>query len=358
MVTKKEVVPTIDKIYPFKGLDIQKDRHMEYEHQQPPRKYSMLQETALIGIEIEVENIREAVPITHYWNSKEDNSLRHFGVEFTSIPLRAKQVEYAMNHLYENLYKYNDPAFSPRTSVHVHLNVRDMTWEQIKTFVLLYSIFERHFFLIAGSAREKSIFCVPLYKSGQLYDLPHLEQRHRNWSKYNALNCGTIVGNDQGCPAFGTIEFRHLYGTANTETIVDWVNNILCLRQAAIQYTYQDAFALLIRANSTSEYLTIYKKIFGVYARITEMQKADFETCITRTKLALWATECYKKFLMSAKSVYNDVLNNAKSSTGIDVLKKAKIATWGNGAFNWAELGQALTADQPPAPQPPQEGNW
>lgn len=270
----------------FKPLNVDRERHLAYEQTCPPRRFQMIQERALLGIEVEVENIHDSVDIPYYWTYKEDGSLRNCGAEFTSIPLRSYQVEYAMDFLHKALYANNDPDFSNRTSVHVHLNVRDMTWDQIKVLVLLYSIFERHFFRIAGTKRESSIFCVPLYKTKQLDNILQLEKHVQRWHKYTAVNCGTIYGTDN-VPRFGTIEFRHLYGTSDTKTVVDWVNSILCLRRAILFYTLPELIESIKSMNTTSEYMAMYQNIFGTYCTLPPK---DIEYCISKVKRSLWVS--------------------------------------------------------------------
>lgn len=279
----------IGQMYDFKPLQTQRDKHLAFEATLPPRTIQMIQDRALVGIEIEVENIDCEVPITHYWEGKTDGSLRNNGAEFTTIPLRTYQVEYALNHLNQALNKHNNPEFTNRTSTHIHLNVRDMTWDQVKTLILLYAIFERHFFAIAGAKREKSIFCVPLYKSRQLDTITKLENYCRQWHKYNALNCGTILGTDQ-VPRFGTVEFRHLYGTSDTAEVCNWINNILCLRKAVLQYKLEELLDIINSLNTTSEYMTMYAKIFGKHCTLPPK---DIEYCVSKLKRSIWVSKHY-----------------------------------------------------------------
>lgn len=291
MADTPEQVPTLSKLYEFAGLKVDKDKHTKYE-QGLTATIPILHPSALVGIEIEVENIDSVVNTDYYWQYKEDGSLRNNGAEFASIPLRARQAEFALNYLNKSLTEFNEPEFSNRTSVHVHLNVRDMTWDQIKVLVITYAMYERHFFHQAGTRRESSIFCVPLYKSHQLRNFLQNEVGSvKTWHKYNAINLGTILGSDS-CSKFGTIEFRHLFGTMDTHFIVNWINQILCLRQEVLNTTLPNLLEKLRRINTTSEYFADYKRIFGQYALpYSIMDKADFESCITATKRAVFAHE-------------------------------------------------------------------
>ena len=239
-----------------------------------------------VGIELEVENIHEPLSISNYWRIDSDGSLRNYGVEFISTPMKAKHILPAMQHLTSKLYLHNKPTFTSRCSIHVHLNVQDLTWHQIYCLVLLYSIFEKHFFNVAGTKREENIFCVPLYKSTQLNCLTKLKASLTDWSKYTAFNLGPIYGsNHSGC--LGTIEFRHLYGTLDSNIIMHWVNSIVKLKAACKKEKLNNLVNRILTMNSTSEYLHLYKTIFQEEAQVLQMSKLDFESCIINTKLAL-----------------------------------------------------------------------
>lgn len=298
-----EKQPIIGKLYNYDTLKVEKAKHMEYETKQPDHGYTMEAPTALFGIEVEVENITTFVPVDYYWTTKEDGSLRNNGMEFTSIPLRGYQIPHAIRYLSNALHMYNKPEFTNRCSIHIHLNVRDMTWDEIKTLVLLYAIFERHFFNIAGTKREESIFCVPLYKTDQLKELDELDEKAVNWYKYSAINCGTILGNGH-VPKFGTVEFRHLYGTLNEIILLDWINNIMCLRNATQLMSYGELKEKLQVMNTTSEYVQLYTKIFKQYANLRLMTKKDFEYCVTQSKLALWGDYHYFPYA-EGSALYN-----------------------------------------------------
>ena len=293
--------PKLQHIYGYTNLNVQKAKHAAFEQTLSPATFQCKDPNALLGIEVEVENIREGIPLEYYWKIKADHSLRNHGVECVSIPLRGHQVEHALRYLKTQMCTFNKPDFSNRTSVHVHLNVRDMSWSQVKVLVILYALFERHFFNLAGTKREQSIFCVPLYKSNQLSTILHIQNGGTKWHKYNALNLGTILGDgDVGC--YGTIEFRHLYGTDDLPTLMTWINNILLLRKASNEYKLEDLLEKVKTLNSTSEYVQLYEKIFQEYADLRSMSKKDFEYCVTHVKEVFWGYDLLRKEPYKAES--------------------------------------------------------
>lgn len=293
---------TLKDVQAFPAMTLRRREHTALEKKLPPLELPVVDKTAMFGIEIEVENIHTAFDtfdpynvghnkraLSYYWNYCADGSLRNNGVEFTSIPLRADQVERATNWLATNLTSNNNPKFSTRTSVHVHLNVRDMTEEEIKVLLLLYCVFERHFFSVAGTKRESGIYCVPVYKTR---NMQFMQKTHNLayvlhcWQKYSAINPGTIFGNgDVAC--YGTVEFRHMYGTLDPVLITEWCNQIACLRVAAMRMTYDEVMDKINTMNTTSEYYGLYAAIFQQYARVRDLTKRDFEDCVSSLKANL-----------------------------------------------------------------------
>ncbi len=307
---------TLAQLYDFQNLVVKKTHHATYEkNNKMENPLHIVDQHALLGIEIEVENMKnyfETPP--YYWSVKEDNSLRNNGVEFVSIPLRGYQIEYALDLFVKTINSTNTPEFTPRTSVHIHLNARDMTPDQVRCLVLLYTIFEKHFFHIAGTKRESSIFCVPFYKTvGYQRPSTLIEQGNLlGWHKYNALNRGTLLGTAQ-LPMYGTVEFRHLYGTQDKITIINWINNILKLRTAAMNSNWEMLLQEVRSMNTTSSYVQKYQEIFGEYAMLRKMEKYDFESCVTFAKRWEWGFALRDKYRVHDGSVLFTISKKKKN---------------------------------------------
>ena len=112
-----------------------------------PAKLSNMNKAYLFGIEVEVENVTHLmkdVASLNYWKFTTDNSLRDNGCEFCSLPIRANQVEGAIQGLEEFLPK--EKQFSNRTSCHVHMNVRDLTISEIYNLIIIYYALEKILF--------------------------------------------------------------------------------------------------------------------------------------------------------------------------------------------------------------------
>lgn len=218
-----------------------------------------------IGIEIEVErtsgsSIHEYIP-ENWVATTDDGSLRNNGREYITCPHQIKYTSDLLANIYYRLP--NKREFSPRTSAHVHFNVRDMSVGQVLTVLYSYIVIEKLLYQYVGRGREKSIFCVPLQDTNLVLNIQDnfTSMKGFNWLKYTGLNLLPIIDK-------GTIEFRHLYGTDHYEEILTWIDIISCLFAYAKSTPPDIAHQELIQLNSSSDYGLFLEKTFKDFSRI------------------------------------------------------------------------------------------
>lgn len=239
-----------------------------------------------IGIEIEVENVN-AHTCTEYvvWQMHNDGSLRNSGYEYVTIPIKGKRIVFALNQFFGTMSP--TISFSPRTSIHIHLNVLDMTPHQIGTLLMVYLVHEKLFYQFVGGCRDRNNFCVPMLDSswdkmlktflGESFIVPQMDQY-----RYMGLNVAALR-------KFGTLEFRHLGGTKDITKILKWINLIFCLKQFAMRQSWEDVKARIGKLNDDSRYLQFFNDVFGpcgYYLNSWNLQK-DMETAVSRVKRLL-----------------------------------------------------------------------
>jgi len=198
--------------------------------------YSRPHPHSSVGIEVELEGIRGWHHRTwKRWSFVKDGST-HNGIEFVSEPVWGTAITDALDEL-DDYLQGQEPHVSFRTSVHVHVNVLDMTKEQIAHMIRLYLIYEPALFKLHDKwNRSNNIFCVPAQRSvaiqrGYAKMIRHLENGGLDEeylaSKYSALNINCIR-------SFGTLEFRHMGGTAEMGEVSSWIDVLLQLKVAAL----------------------------------------------------------------------------------------------------------------------------
>lgn len=250
----------LDKIYKWRNFqktlpDAEIDKHLN------GRSFLICEPKKRIGIEVEVENIRD-IPRNFdrcLWTTHDDGSLRNGGIEFVTLAVAGKEIPAAIYNLFDNLPK--DADFSERTSIHVHVNIREQTVDQLLTVLLLYITFERLLYQFAGSHRAKNIFCVPIQETRYPYilsdafihqSIPELIDK---WKKYSGLNLRRIKD-------FGTLEYRHMEGHRDPIRLLRWINIILRLHRYARRNTFFDTYNEIRMLNTSSMYEHFTRQVF------------------------------------------------------------------------------------------------
>lgn len=252
--------------------------------------------TTYVGVEIELEKVkRKYNSYPSSWNHTEDGSLKLDGLEFVTIPIKFCYLEKELERLFSSIHP---PSISTRCSVHVHLNARDFTMDELYTFILLYMVFERTLYRISGD-RWDNIFCVPLTTAIPMIQntLTYINNGNDltmlNWWKYLGLNISPLWGGESK-HKLGTIEFRQMAGTTNISAIIEWINLIVSLKIAAKRFKKETVRHLLETMNTTSAYYDLAGQVFGEYQKYIIEQptfKLDVEECISITKKAVFAKE-------------------------------------------------------------------
>lgn len=218
---------------------------------------------ALIGIEVELEQHQTVRKPHLMWEYKEDGSLRNNGAEYVSRIMRAVDAPDLLDNLFNHALT-DDCAFSLRTSIHVHLNVLDLTVQQMQAFVLLYSVFEDVFYKYAGRGRWKNIYCVPITQTGVLSNF--IEKTYKTpWHKYTGLNLKRMS-------EIGTIEFRHLAGTNSVNRIVNWIGLICKFREFILKNDPKVLLERLSQLDETSDYFGLLQEVVGEYMSVIKFE--------------------------------------------------------------------------------------
>lgn len=229
----------------------------------PPYPYKFKDSQSLVGIEVEVENVLRIDPnITlGFWSIHEDGSLRNNGREFKTSAMPLRYTQPALTQLFNGL---NDSVdFSSRTSIHVHLDVRQLTLSQLYGMSFTYGAVENLLFKFASQERRKNIFCVPISESLGLAGVnkaknmvSFLSSIEDYWSKYSAYNLLPIAN-------FGTVEFRQMCGTNNVTKLLIWMDMLSRLKIYAYKFHRTEIVKQISGLNTNSQYRGFVDGVFG-----------------------------------------------------------------------------------------------
>lgn len=237
----------------------------------------------IVGLELEIENWEpvDTDGRSHTFGGftfVEDGSLRNSGIEAISKPVAVKHVEDLLTAFFDH-FKINVFNYSERCSTHVHFNILPLTIEQVSTICLVYQTVERLLFEFVGNDRDDNIFCHPWYQCGMNYNIVHRmtnegpDMVFRRWQKYTAMNL--IPAATQG-----TMEFRHLHGTCEVRTIMDWIKLISSIFAYAQNNTLDACKAQIVNMNTVSNYREWMDSVFGKYSELLKFPGFEKEISV------------------------------------------------------------------------------
>ena len=206
-----------------------------------------------VGLECEIEGVRSHSGVGELgFNVTTDGSLRNNGYEYITNAITIPDAVNAFAKLHTTLQADPTQKFSPRTSIHVHVNCSAYDEEAVRRIIWLYALFEEAFFLMVDPERRDNIHCVPLTETHlpAMYrdTMPRLVDR---WSKYTALNIKPLS-------SYGTLEFRHMHGHDDPVLLQQWLGSINNLFNVAITCSKINADFL-----KTENLEVVFNKIFG-----------------------------------------------------------------------------------------------
>ncbi len=255
----------------------------------------------ICGVELETENARPNLDwyvdnLSHAWMVDRDGSLRgrDTAYEFISKPL-------AMGLLIPELTKFfgttgfGEKNYSDRCSVHVHTNVTDFTQDGLASLVMIYTVLESILFQYVnhhnaptteGYSRDTNIYCVPWNQCRfnkrlveKLFNRPTAPVAA--WQKYTALNLLPIA-------VQGTVEWRHMHGTADMEKLTVWLNIIGNIMLYARKTPLDDIIKTIKHLNDTSAYKKFFTDVLKESLPYSEEYRASLIEGVVNAKYSLF----------------------------------------------------------------------
>lgn len=191
----------------------------------------------LLGVEIEVEAANPLPQEMKDWNVTHDGSLRgaHAAEYVLKKPLSLPATMSAIADLRKVLEPV-DLQWSFRTSVHVHMNVLNMTKQQVDCFIYSYLLLEEVLVAFCGKHREGNRFCLRVRDAENLvsevsrfFAAKDFTFPQRDVYRYSSLNLDALK-------KFGSLEFRGMRGTIDKDVLDVWVNALVRLRSFSMKF--------------------------------------------------------------------------------------------------------------------------
>lgn len=193
----------------------------------------------LFGVEVEVEGVGLPEHVDAFKVVRE-GSLRPVdgeqGKEYVfARPYPLEKSLACLEALREELNLSRFVQFSERTSIHVHVNVTDLTMNEWFTFLFLWVLFEEAMIDYCGEERKGNLFCLSSRDAeGLVFTLDRCAREgHIQYLddevRYSAIN--TAATNK-----YGSLEFRSMRGTMDMDVLTCWLTTLASLRKAAQEF--------------------------------------------------------------------------------------------------------------------------
>jgi len=195
---------------------------------------------AYVGVEVELENasLRSGIRM---WEMHEEGSLKNDGREWVfARPYAGEDVVAAVSNLV-SAYEGKQVVCGPDGSVHVHVDVTDLTMDQLFRMLNLSFMFEPLLFDWMSPERGTNQFCQKLGNNSR-----------RASSICNAIATGTTTGDVNGAVValsnqsykysatntsrlrdLGTVEYRFHRSCCDYDGLIRLINAVCCLKEAA-----------------------------------------------------------------------------------------------------------------------------
>lgn len=270
-----------------------------------------------IGIEIECEGICATFD-NQIWKSVNEPSLRS-GVEYvTRRPVEFKGLSKALTN-WKNNTKNSKFKNSIRTSIHVHINVSDLTVKQMYNILGAYWFLENVLVQVNGHERVGNLHCLRIKDADDLFFSVLNSVRSRNYlQNFDQQSCKYAAVNLFSPVNLGSLEFRFLKRYEDIKEIQLWCENLYYLCHNAKNYE-PDEIVSWIDELTTEEFLERFFSKEFVYYLIDRLgRKVIKDLCVENYCYPLRLSNSFEKQNFRSFNFGSEDLGN-ENNGGFDV---------------------------------------
>lgn len=209
--------------------------------------------TGLFGLEIETEGENLNAIDDEKWKTTDDGSLRGMFPEQRSEYVLKRPLDMAAAvRAVHQLAKHQEDAvlkFSHRCSVHVHMNVQDLTFPQYCNLLYISTLLETPLMRFCGKERIGNLFCLRAQDAeglipmmSRIFQTHSLREVNRDLFRYAAMNV-------EATKKYGSLEYRGMRGNMDVPFISNWLASLNSLKEYAKKHkdprAIHDQFVML-----------------------------------------------------------------------------------------------------------------
>lgn len=193
------------------------------------------------GVEIELEGIERGIAGLRYWNQEQDGSLRDNGREFIfKSPYSIEESTLALTEL-KDAFKERGikPKATNLTSTHIHVDVRDLTVQQLLNFVACIMVVEDDLAEASGEDRKNNYFALTTSESDHRKRELMKVRTDADFKRFVEIQMRTDVRycgiNFISIAQHGSLEIRYLGGQADPTKVLPWLNFYKRLKALSVE---------------------------------------------------------------------------------------------------------------------------
>ena len=212
-----------------------------------------------VGVEIEIESdypLPTQDFLVSHWRRTHDGSLRgeHTAEYIFKNPKTEVEAYRAIDYLSKRLPDIND---SVRAGVHVHINVRDLTFLQVWTIVSCYYILENLLTNWCGEGRQGNHFCLRASDAHMVLQMVTKAIRRDNPSALDTDSIRYAALNFNALSKFGSLEFRQLRTPQDFDKIKTWISILLNIKRSSFLFPNPRAVVENFSLGGEEEFLRV-----------------------------------------------------------------------------------------------------
>jgi hypothetical protein len=136
-----------------------------------------------------------------------------------------------------------------------------------------------------GKYRDTNLYCVPWSQCRMNLRmvrsiLANVNLQAAGWQKYTALNLKPIR-------SIGTVEWRHLHGSADTAKITTWLNLIGSIMKYASAKDFEEVAEVVKKLNDNSAYRSFFNDVLGWYLPFEQSYEVALADGVVNAKYSL-----------------------------------------------------------------------
>jgi hypothetical protein len=256
-------------------------------------QYKLRRKDGDLGVEIELEGEgfeRFGLMPGADWRVEHDGSLRGDAVELVlRDPLAFEDMQRAVA-LVQDFVKRNRMTVydTGRAGVHIHVNVQQCSMAQVYNMIMLYCIFEDQLTELCGEYRDGNLFCLRFKDAEALIDILRHAAVQSDKDLFRTDDIRYAALNINSLPRYGSLEFRAMRSTVDTEKLSVWAGILLNIREVAKRFDNPQEIIMAFSAESPRK---LYDMVFEQFPNIVPFDEDSMRNGMRRAQHIAFSTD-------------------------------------------------------------------